>query len=81
MHELMGPTVTKVIQTQVQSFHEALALFQAGDLAKARAGFEGTKAKMGGNDGPSDFYLREIAKLEKSGLPEKWNGTLVIDSK
>ena len=81
VHELLGPTITNVIQAQVALFDEALKYFQAGDLAKARAGFERTQAKRGGDDGPCDFYLKKIAHLEKEGLPPNWNGAILLDDK
>jgi len=81
LHELLGPNITNVIQAQVDSFTEGLADFQSGDLGKARACMERTLAKHGGNDGPCEFYLREIARLEKSGLPSDWSGEIILDSK
>ena len=81
IYEILGPTVTNVIQAHIESFKEALQSFQSGDFAKARTGFERTKARHGGNDGPSEFYLREIDRLEKQKLPSDWSGAIVLDGK
>jgi adenylate cyclase len=81
IHELLGPNVTNAIQAQIESFNEALKCFQEGDLAKARTCFDRTLAKCGGSDGPCEYYLREIASLEKNGLPPDWNGAIVLESK
>ena len=81
LFELLGPSVTNVIQTQIDLFSEGLAQFQAGALAKARACMETSRSKHGGSDGPSEFYLREIARLESEGFPADWSGAIVLDAK
>jgi adenylate cyclase len=81
LYELLGPSVTNVVQTQIESFTEGLDAFRAGDLAKARACMSRTLAKQGGADGPCEFYLREIARLETDGLPTDWSGAIVLDAK
>jgi adenylate cyclase len=81
LYELLGPSVTNVIQTQIESFTEGLDAFRAGDLAKARACMSRTLAKQGGADGPCEFYLREITRLEIDGLPTDWSGAIVLDAK
>ena len=81
LYELLGPSVTNVIQTQIDVFSEGLAHFQAGVLAKARACMESSRAKHGGSDGPSECYLREIARLESEGFPANWSGAIVLDTK
>ena len=81
IYEILGPTVTNVIKGQIELFNEAMACFQAGDLPKARSSFERTLAKCGGSDGPCEFYLREITRLEKQKLPSDWNGAIVLEGK
>ncbi len=81
LYELLGPSVTNVIQAQIELFTEGVAHFQAGALAKARACMERSREKHGGSDGPSEFYLREIARLESEGSPCDWSGTIVLDAK
>ncbi len=81
IHELLGPAVTGDIQAKNELFVEALAAYEAGDLAKAQALFEKTLAKHHGIDGPCEFYLKQIAKLKAAGLPGEWTGVNLIDAK
>ncbi len=81
IYECLGPSVTNVIQAQINSFAEGLDAFCAGDLVMARICMERTISKSGGPDGPSDFYLREIARLEKQGLPSDWSGVIELGGK
>ena len=80
IYELLGPSVTDEIKERVECFGHALAQFQAGDLAAARAAFENLLAQYH-SDGPSEFYLGEIARLEQQKLPSEWNGAIVLDAK
>jgi len=81
IYELLGPVITNVVKGQMEIFSDGLNTFQKGDLPKARELFEKTKEKRGGSDGPSEFYLREITRLEKQKLPAEWNGAIVLGEK
>lgn len=81
LRELLGPAVTNIINNRMELFAEALALFQSGDLTKAKLAFEKTQAKSNGEDGPSEFYLKRITALEAKGMPKEWTGAVVLDSK
>jgi adenylate cyclase len=81
IYELLGPTVTNFVQATMEIFARALAAFQDGDLAQARTLFEQTRTQRGGTDGPSEFYLHEIERLEKSGLPADWDGVIELSGK
>jgi len=81
VYELLGPSVTNVIQAKSECFTEGVTAFQSGDLARARSYMENTISKHGGSDGPSEFYLQEIKRLEQAGFPSNWQGAIVIDSK
>jgi hypothetical protein len=50
-------------------------------LKKAQNCMERTLTKTGGNDGPSQFYLEQIARLEASGLPSEWSGVVTLTDK
>ena len=62
-------------------FERALAAFRSQDVATGRALLLETKSIRGGEDGPSDFYLKLIAKKEKEGLLDGWNGIVEMSEK
>ena len=65
----------------IQIFEEGLNVFQGGDFAAARKLMEQTREVRGSVDGPSEFYLRKIAKLETDGMLEDWNGIVELTEK
>jgi len=81
IYELLGPTVTTFIQNTMETFARGLAAFQSGDLTAARESMEQTRKLRGGSDGPSEFYLKEITKLERSGVPAGWEGVIELSEK
>jgi hypothetical protein len=42
---------------------------------------ERTLAKYGGHDGPCEYYLKEIARLEPIGLAPDWSGIIALEAK
>jgi adenylate cyclase len=65
----------------IQIFEEGLSTFRAGRFSDARRLMERARDARGGADGPSEFYLRKIAKLETNGALEDWNGIVELTEK
>jgi hypothetical protein len=62
-------------------FVEGLRLYRAGDFGSAQDLLRQTAAARGGFDGPSEFYLRAMAALEKNGRPDDWSGIIEMTEK
>lgn len=80
VHELLGPADGGAYPW-LASFARALAAFKTGDLDQAESGMRETIVQRGGADGPSAFYLMQIAELRIGGLPEVWRGVIDISKK
>ncbi len=65
----------------IEIFEEGLGVFREGKFAEARELMERTCEVRGGKDGPSEFYLRKIAKLETNGALENWTGLVELTEK
>ena len=65
----------------IEVFEEGLSVFREGKFAEARKLMERTREVRGAADGPSEFYLRKIAKLETNGAVEDWNGIVELTEK
>jgi adenylate cyclase len=64
-----------------KAFAEALAAFQRGDFSKAEKLFIETKSLRGGEDGPSDFYLKCVAECAGRPVPPGWEGEVELSDK
>jgi adenylate cyclase len=64
----------------IQVFEEGLKKLQAGDLTAARTKMEQTAERRGGSDGPAQFYLEKIARLESDGV-KGWDGIVELSEK
>lgn len=76
IHEMLGEEVSTYVQESIAIFARAVGAFQTGDLKTARSSFEETRTRLGGKDGPSQFFLQTIAEYEVSGLPAGWDGVV-----
>ena len=65
----------------IEVFEEGLSVFRAGNFTEARKLMERTREVRGAADGPSEFYLRKIAKLEANGAVENWTGIVELTEK
>jgi adenylate cyclase len=84
IYELLGPSISPVMQAAMDTFSQALEAFRKGDFLAARSLFERTKVHRGpggGTDGPSDYFLNYIATFEKNGPPTNWDGTIHLETK
>jgi len=65
-----------------REFAAALEQFQSGGLETAAKGFQQAIDLRDGKDGPSEFYLKHIAKvIARSEIREGWDGNVRLDEK
>jgi adenylate cyclase len=81
IHELLGPAGSTAHPEWLDVFANGLAAFRRGALEIAEASMHETIALRGGTDGPSEFYLKEIATLRTSRVPDDWTGIVEITTK
>jgi adenylate cyclase len=62
-------------------FEEGVEVFTAGEFDRARELMTRTRVIRGGSDGPSEFYLRKIEKLETNGERDGWTGVVELTEK
>lgn len=80
IYELLGPAPAPEKQEWLESFARGLAAFRAGDLDAAEVAMRATIAARG-MDGPSNFYLKQIAELRSHGVPVGWTGIIDLTVK
>ena len=81
VHELLGPAEFFGRPEWPAIFARGLEAFHRGDFDTAGQLMRETIAARGGTDGPSAFYLREIAALSGKPLSPGWSGVVEITSK
>ena len=65
----------------IERFEAALAAFSARRFDEAAVGFRDVQQGNGGADGPSEFYLKTIARLRETPLPPDWDGVVQLETK
>jgi adenylate cyclase len=61
------------------TFESGVAAFQRGDLEKAERIFQQVPTARGGDDGPTQFYLKQIERGRQLGHGrENWTGAILI---
>lgn len=81
VHELLGPTEQTTASPMAQAaFAQAVSLFQRRDFDQAEAAFQRVLELMPG-DGPSDFYLAQIAEFRRQPPPADWSGQIELKDK
>ena len=81
VYELMGALDKAAdFQQLFQAFAQALKLFQQGKLTEAETAFRKV-LEIEPDDGPSKFYLKQIAGLHEYPLPEDWKGEVELKEK
>ena len=65
----------------IEVFENGLDKFRQREFAAARSDLDRAREIRGGFDGPSEFYLRKIAALEKNGQSEDWSGIVELTEK
>ncbi len=81
IHELIGERAQAGASLWIESFAEALAAYHDGDLSTAAAHFERVGKERGEPDGPSQFYLRQIAEPREVTPGLEWDRVVEITTK
>lgn len=82
VHEVLGTAAGKDQKFDwLATFNEAMNAIKTGAFADANALLRKSIWERGGEDGPSEFYLRKIADLEKSDRLREWTGVVRLDEK
>jgi adenylate cyclase len=84
VHEVLGVDLYPAEESPwVASFDAAVRLFTVRKLDEAEQLFRQVIQLRGGQDGPSEFYLKQIT-MARAGTPSPdrpWDGVVVIQSK
>jgi adenylate cyclase len=62
-------------------FAEAIEAIKTGAFEHAKVLFRKTLWERGGEDGPSEFYIKLIAQLEKENALQEWTGVVKLTEK
>jgi len=62
-------------------FAEAIEAVKTGAFEQSKVLFRKTVWERGGEDGPSEFYLKKIAQLEKENALQEWTGVVKLTEK
>lgn len=81
IHELLGPAAAAASVSWIRTFEDALGCFRKGAFDAAGAGMREVMRLRGGHDGPSAFYLAEMAALQATSPPDNWAGVVSLTSK
>lgn len=65
----------------IGSFEEGLSAFSSAEFGRARELMLRTREMREGHDGPAEFYLRKIEKLEGNGALDGWTGVVELTEK
>jgi adenylate cyclase len=82
IHELIAPSNESAADAAwIATWEEALKALRQGDFAAMQKSLREVVWQRGGSDGPSEFYLKYIAKLEKEELLREWTGIVKLTEK
>jgi adenylate cyclase len=83
LYELLGLSgeVTRPDQETVQRFERAIEDFGSRRFDDAAAGFREVRERCGGEDGPSELYLKTIEQLEIEPPDDDWDGVINVATK
>jgi adenylate cyclase len=80
IHEVLGEEGIDAVPEWLPDFNAGVAAFEKGDAAAAPAAFEKVIAARGGSDGPSKFYLDELAR--RAAEPDvPWSAEIELHEK
>ena len=82
VYEVLGPAEpSKATPTWLAVFNEAMEAIKTGAFDNAKGLFRKAIWERGGEDGPSQFYLKKMADLEKADKLREWAGVVRLDEK
>lgn len=83
IYELLDAAPTEMIASKIQTreeFHLALKLYQSKGFAEAYR-ILSEKVFPIGNDKAAEYYIKQIQKFLKFGIPENWDGVEDMEDK
>jgi adenylate cyclase len=83
LFELLGlkGEETRLDRQTIEGFEKALECFTTRRFDEAERGFRDVLAAAGGEDGPSDLYLRTITELRATPPGPEWDGVIRFTKK
>jgi adenylate cyclase len=82
IHELIAPPGESTGDlVWLTTWDEAMKALRQGDFAAMQKALREIVWQRGGSDGPSEFYLKYISKLEKEDLLREWTGIVKLTEK
>lgn len=83
LYELLGlkGDETTPDAATIARFERAVADFSRREFDVAATAFEEVRRCCGGQDGPSEFYLRAIAECRAEPQPDDWDGVINLTKK
>lgn len=82
IHELIGPVESQSANLAwLQTWDEALRALREGDFAALQKLLRDVVWQRGGTDGPAEYYLSLVARLEKEGHLADWTGIVKLTEK
>jgi adenylate cyclase len=82
VYELIGfPEDAEKSRAYREAFADALSLFKARKWDEAEQAFECIIQQRGGTDGPSKFYLKQLAEVRAEEPPADWDGSIELKEK
>jgi adenylate cyclase len=84
VHELICPSSEPAAEGHrkwAALFAEAMEAIKTGQFEQAKVMLRKTVWERGGEDGPSEFYLKKIAELEKEHTLQEWTGVVKLTEK
>ena len=81
VHELVGwPDKAESTRPWREAFEEALRNYEQRHLEFAAAGFRRV-LHLRSDDGPAEFYLKQVAEHTAEALPDQWATFTVLKEK
>lgn len=82
IHELIAPAdVAPADLEWLRTWDEAMRTMRQGDFVALQKLLREVVWQRGGTDGPSEYYLKHLAKLEKEGQLGDWTGVVKMTEK
>jgi adenylate cyclase len=82
IHELIAPPGQSVGDVAwLTSWGEAMKSLRQGDFSAMEKSLREVVWQRGGSDGPSEFYLKYLAKLAKEDALREWTGIVKLTEK
>ena len=82
IHELIAPVAHQPADLAwLATWDDGMKALRQGDFAAMQKALREVVWQRGGNDGPAEFYLRHLAKLETENQLREWTGIVKLSEK